>query len=145
MRFDDDGAASVIFAYRSVLSDGLPAAVVHRICREAQAFNIRNGLTGFLEIDGRDVHQRIEGDWSVVMPLAARILTDPRHGAIAIEAFEPIAAHEHGAWQWRAACCEPAGGQDLTEGEGLCLLPFVRRRTATPALPAALDAATTAS
>lgn len=140
MRFDDSGTASVIFAYRSVLSDGLPAAVVHRICREAQAFNIRNGLTGLLEIDGRDIQQAIEGPWSVVMPLAARILTDPRHGAIEITAFEPIAAHAHSEWQWRVA-----GSEGLSEGGSLCLLPFVRRRTTTPALPAALDAATTAS
>lgn len=145
MRFGDDGATSVIFAYRSVLSGGLPAAVVHRICREAQSFNTCNGLTGLLEIDGRDVHQRIEGPWAVVMPLAARILTDPRHGAIAIEAFEPIAVRAHCDWQWHAVGCEPAGGQYLVESDGLCLLPFVRRRTATPALPSARDAATTAS
>lgn len=145
MRFDDDGTTSVIFAYRSALSDDVPAAVVHRICREAQAFNTRNGLTGFLEIDGRDVHQRIEGAWSVVMPLAARILTDPRHGAIAIEAFEPITARAHSEWRWRAAGSEPGDGKDLVEGDGLCLLPFVRRRAAAPVLPAALEAATTAS
>lgn len=145
MRFDNDEAASVIFAYRSVLADDLPAAVIHRICREAQAFNDRNGLTGFLEIDGRDVDQTIEGPWSVVMPLAARILTDPRHGAISIKAFEPIAAHAHREWHWKATGCEPAGGQGLAESGSLCLLPFVRRRASTPALPAALDAATTAS
>lgn len=86
------------------------------------------------------MRQVIEGPWSVVMPLAARILTDPRHGGLAITAFEPIACRAYSDWSSTGADLEPMG----TPAAGnLHLLPFVRRQAPAAAVPVAATGAAT--
>jgi hypothetical protein len=90
--------ALVEFRFTSRLVDGLPDAVLLRLESEALRFNRLNGLTGEMRLSGRTLRQVIEGSWLVVMPLAARILTDRRHTAIAVSAFRPIEARRFAAW-----------------------------------------------
>lgn len=90
--------ALVEFRFVSRLVPGLPEAVLLRLEREAMQFNRLNGLTGEMRLAGRTVRQVIEGSWPVVMPLAARILTDQRHAAISISAFRPIRARRFLDW-----------------------------------------------
>jgi hypothetical protein len=90
--------ALVEFRFTSRLVDGLPDAVLLRLESEALRFNRLNGLTGEMRLSGRTLRQVIEGSWLVVMPLAARILTDQRHAAISISAFRPIKARRFQEW-----------------------------------------------
>lgn len=90
--------ALVEFCFASRLADGLPEAALLRLARLAQQFNRLHGLTGEMRRERRNLRQVIEGSWSVVMPLAARILTDRRHGAIAITSFRPIRARRFHDW-----------------------------------------------
>jgi hypothetical protein len=90
--------ALVEFRFVSRLADGLPEATLLRLERQAQRFNLMHGLTGEMCLRRRCVRQVVEGPWSVVMPLAARILTDRRHTAIAVSAFRPIEARRFAAW-----------------------------------------------
>ena len=143
MRFDNGETALVVFSFTSLLAADLPPAAVHRICREAQRFNVSRGLTGDLQFDGRRVRQVVEGSWAEVMPLAARILTDPRHGAIAITAFEPIASRSQDDWTWSGPALDIA---EVSLSDNLRLLPFVRRPApVAAAVTEPLGAVTTAS
>jgi hypothetical protein len=90
--------ALVEFRFASRLADGLPEAVLIRLEREAMQFNRLHGLTGEMRLVGRTLRQVVEGSWPVVMPLAARILTDQRHTAISISAFRPIRARRFQDW-----------------------------------------------
>ncbi len=90
--------ALVEFRFTSRLACGLPEAVLIRLEREAMRFNRLHGLTGEMRLVGRTLRQVVEGSWPVVMPLAARILTDQRHTAISISAFRPIKARRFGDW-----------------------------------------------
>ena len=88
----------VEFAFVSRPSPDLPAAAFLRIACQSWSFNTRSGLTGTLRFaDGR-FEQVIEGRCAVVLPLAARILGDPRHTAISIAAFRPLAARRFADW-----------------------------------------------
>lgn len=90
--------ALIRFSFVSRLAEGLPAAALLRLERQAAAFNLRHGLTGEMRLEGRAVHQVIEGSWAVVMPLAGHILTDRRHDAISITSFRTIAARSFDDW-----------------------------------------------
>lgn len=140
MRFDNGDTALVVFSFSSTMSADLPAAAMHRICREARKYNASHGLTGTLSIEGGSVRQVIEGPWSVVMPLAARILTDPRHGGIAITAFEPVACRAYSDWSSTGADLEPMGAP---VAGNLHLLPFVRRQVPAAGVAVAASGAAT--
>ena len=88
----------VEFAFVSKVSPDLPAAALLRVARQSWSFNARMGLTGVLRfVEGR-FEQVVEGRCTVVLPLAARILGDPRHGAISITAFRPLSARRFADW-----------------------------------------------
>ncbi len=91
-------AALVEFCFVSRLADGLPEAALLRLARQTAQHNRLYGLTGQIRFDGSSVSQVIEGCWSVVMPLAARIVTDRRHEAISITAFQTIRARRYREW-----------------------------------------------
>ena len=133
--------ALVELSFVSRLADGLPVAAMLRIERQVQQFNRQHGITGQMRVSGRTIRQVIEGSCSVVMPLAARILTDHRHEAISVLAFRPIEARRFRDWS--------ATGLDsglvpailaCTSSTKLRLLPLAAARTL--AEPSELDART---
>ena len=98
MRRADDNGDLVEFAFESQVADDLTAASFARLVRQSWSFNVRAGLTGELRLqDGRFV-QTLEGRCATVLALAARILADPRHGAIRILAFRTLAARRFAGW-----------------------------------------------
>jgi Sensors of blue-light using FAD len=88
----------VEFAFVSRVSPALPPAAVLRIACQSWSFNTRMHLTGELRFAGGRFEQVVEGRCSVVLPLAARILADPRHTAISITAFRPLAGRRFAHW-----------------------------------------------
>ena len=93
-----DDAAIVEFSFVSRAAPGLPMAVFERLARQTWSANTRLGLTGKLCFrDGR-FDQVLEGPRDLVLPLAARIIADPRHGSISIRSFRPIARRGHCTW-----------------------------------------------
>lgn len=120
-----DGAL-VEFRFVSRLADGLPGAVLLRLERQVRHFNRIHGLTGEMRLDRGVVRQVVEGSWQVVMPLAARILTDRRHGAISISAFQPIRARRFPAWE--------ATGFDASPGKALLELALDTNLSVLPTL-----------
>ena len=81
---DGDRKDSIEFAFESQVADDLTAASFAPLVRQSWSFNLRAGLTGELRLQDRRFVQVIEGRCAEVLPLAARILADPRHAAIRI-------------------------------------------------------------
>ncbi|HPG23115.1 MAG TPA: BLUF domain-containing protein [Amaricoccus sp.] len=93
------GAISLVeFSYVSEATSELPPSALLRLEAQTRRFNLEHGLTGELRFDGRSFTQVLEGCWSAIMPLSARILTDRRHGSISISAFRPILARRFTTW-----------------------------------------------
>jgi Sensors of blue-light using FAD len=90
--------ALVQFAFSSRATRGLPPAARLRIAREAWLFNVRSELTGELRCERGRFRQVIEGPCDVVLALASRILTDPRHEDIAVSAFGAIPERRFASW-----------------------------------------------
>ena len=90
--------ALVEFSFTSRATGELPPAARLRIVRQAWHFNTRLGLTGELRFEHGCFRQVIEGSFEVILPLASRILTDPRHDDIAVRAFRSIAARRFATW-----------------------------------------------
>jgi hypothetical protein len=89
--------ALVEFAFVSRLA-ALEERALARLVGAAWAHNIRNGVTGVMRLDGRSLRQIIEGETETILPLAARILADPRHGRVAVTAFGEIGHRRFGSW-----------------------------------------------
>jgi hypothetical protein len=105
------GASGLVeFSFESSAAAGLPAAVFLRLARQSSLHNIRIGLTGRLVFDGARFVAAIEGPCEAVLPLAARILADPRHFAIRTTAFQTLVARRYADWS--------VGGFDLEGAEG---------------------------
>ncbi len=92
-------ASLVRFSCWSTLSDRLTAAETLDIVRRAWSYNSRNGITGELRVAGGRCEQTIEGPCDVILPLAARVLSDPRHGEIRVEAFGAVAQRCFPDWR----------------------------------------------
>ena len=78
----------------------------------------------------------VEGPCGVVLPLASRILADPRHTAIRITAFGPLETRRFASWSARGFdfIDDP---EDRAHAENLRLLPVAQpgllaRRAASP-------------
>jgi hypothetical protein len=98
MRGADEDGDLIEFAFESQVADDLRPASFARLARQSWSFNVRAGLTGELSLqDGRFV-QVVEGRCATVLALAARILADPRHGAIRILAFRSLPGRRFAAW-----------------------------------------------
>ena len=94
------------FSFESTVSD-VPEAALQRLARRSAAFNVRMGLTGRLRLeDGRFI-QSLEGRAAVLLPLAGRILADPRHGSIRVTAFGSIGARRFADWSAEGFQSEP--------------------------------------
>jgi hypothetical protein len=86
------------FAFESQVADDLTSDGFARLVRQSWSFNVRTGLTGELRLqDGRFV-QILEGRCATILELAARILSDHRHGGIRILAFRALPVRRFAAW-----------------------------------------------
>jgi len=94
----DSDARLVAFSFSSRLEADQSTTALMQLARQIWRDNVRAGLTGVLTRCGTDLDQTIEGPGDVVAPLSARILTDPRHGDIAIRFFGPIARRHYAGW-----------------------------------------------
>lgn len=86
-------------SFVSQVREYLPCAALARIERQALDFNLANGLTGELHFLNGHFQQTIEGPRVVLLPLAARILSDARHTSIAVESFGAIARRRFRSWR----------------------------------------------
>lgn len=91
-------APLVEFSYASKASEGLPNAALLRLAQQAWSRNTRLGVTGSLTFEDGAFQQVIEGPSDVILPLASRILTDPRHEAILILGFRSIKTRRFESW-----------------------------------------------
>jgi len=131
------GAISLVeFSYVSEATAELPPSALLRLETQARRFNLDHGLTGELRFDGRGFSQVLEGCWSAILPLSARILTDRRHGSISITAFRPILARRFTNWSASGfGVGEVAAMRSASAAGNLRFLPLV------PHLPPEDDAA----
>ena len=117
-------AADLIeIVFDSRVAPGVPLAALQRLARHCATANPAAGITGFLRLDGGRFSVELEGGAAVLLPLAARILGDPRHVAIRVHAFGAIAGRRHSEWRIE--------GFDL---DAPALLLDVRRDAAAPAI-----------
>jgi hypothetical protein len=86
------------FSFESEATAGLPAAVFLRLGRRASLYNVRAGVTGRLRLQDGRFAGLLEGRCSVILPLAARIMADGRHGAIRTTAFGALDARRFADW-----------------------------------------------
>jgi hypothetical protein len=93
----------------SSVAAGLPLAALQRLARHTLLVNPRLGLTGELRVERGRFALTLEGRADLLLPLAARILADPRHQAIRIAAFEAIAARAFVSWSVAGFDLEAAG------------------------------------
>ncbi|HMQ93325.1 MAG TPA: BLUF domain-containing protein [Amaricoccus sp.] len=123
------GAISLVeFSYASEATSELPPSALLRLEAQARRFNLEHGLTGELRFDGRSFTQVLEGCWSAIMPLSARILTDRRHGSISITAFRPIPARRFTTWSSAGfGVGEVAALRSASAAGNLRFLPLVPR------------------
>lgn len=88
----------VEFSFSSVFGSDVGHEAVLQIARRSWSENRRAAVTGYLRIDGDKIEQTVEGPCTVILALAARILTDRRHGEIVIRRFGPIGGRQHTEW-----------------------------------------------
>lgn len=88
----------VEFSFASRLEANVEPETLLRLVRQSWSENRRKGVTGFLRFDGDRIEETIEGPSTVILALAARILTDRRHGEIVIRRFGPISARGFADW-----------------------------------------------
>jgi len=91
-------ASLVEFSCASKPSGDLPRAALLRMAQQAWSRNARFGVTGSLSFRDGVFDMVIEGPSDVLLPLVSRILTDPRHEAISILGFRPIATRRFDQW-----------------------------------------------
>jgi hypothetical protein len=131
------GAASLVeFSYVSTASPDLPAAVFQRLARQVWSHNTRMGLTGELRFGQGRFDQVIEGPSEVVLSLAARILTDPRHGSIRIRGFRSVEARRFPTCVVHGFDMGPAETTSLASADNLCFFPTARPACLASSLPA---------
>ena len=124
----------VEFSFVSMVADGIPDDAVLRIAQAAWSFNRRMRITGLLQFDQGRFRELIEGEAPVLLALAARILTDPRHQAIAVRSLRAIRARRYGSW--RAEGLDQLCGAPLPPATGLTQIPRPAAKAPAPA-PAA--------
>lgn len=76
----------------------LPVAALQRIARHTLRSNSAAGLTGeLLLIEGR-IRETVEGPCTILMALAARVLSDERHAGIHVIRFGSIRERQFDRW-----------------------------------------------
>lgn len=126
-------AALVEFSYVSKPSEDLPRAVFLRLARQVWSHNTRLGLTGELRFDGARFEQVLEGPPEIMLSLAARILSDPRHGSINIRAFRQIEARSFTTWSMIGFAEDGPAAADFPPTGNLRLFPTLALPQVAPA------------
>lgn len=88
----------VVFSFVSKVRPDLPTSTLLRLARQSWSYNLKMGLTGELSLRNEIFTEVIEGPCDIIQPLAARILADPRHDSIRIQAFRRLASRRHAGW-----------------------------------------------
>lgn len=86
------------FAFDSLVARDVPSSALQRVALGSLEANPRSGLTGELRLRAGRLSQVTEGRSAVLLPLAARILADPRHQSIRVLRLAPIGARRFGDW-----------------------------------------------
>jgi hypothetical protein len=125
------------FAFESQMASGLEPEALLRLARQCWTWNTRMGVTGELCLKGDRFIQVIEGPCRIVQPLAARILTDTRHGLIRIDRFGLLAARRFGGWSLRGMAVREARPEPVPAvwGANVRALPTAGRRIPPADLP----------
>jgi hypothetical protein len=84
--------------YFSTAKGAQDAQAVHEILVKARRANCRDNITGLLVAGGGRYLQVIEGPQAAVEILYGKILTDPRHVAVAAFLTRQIAKRSFGSW-----------------------------------------------
>jgi hypothetical protein len=87
---------SLLYVSRMVAPD---AGEVARICRQSQARNEREGITGLLVFDGAAFCQLVEGPQAAVGALRHRLERDPRHVDMRVLHFGGSPARRFPSWR----------------------------------------------
>lgn len=111
----DRDTVLVEFRFKSVLCNA-DAAAVTRMVRQCWRANLRSGVTGEMLIDGREVSQVIEGEMDVILPMVARILSDPRHTEIETVTLGALDARRYCGWRVHGLPDVPACAADVATG-----------------------------
>jgi hypothetical protein len=69
--------------------------------------NLLARITGRLRLSGARIHQVMEGDITEILPIAARILRDPRHASVEIVAFGAIDRRRFEDWRVEGLAAAP--------------------------------------
>lgn len=88
----------VELSFESTALPGVPLAAWQRLASYTHEVNPRLGLTGELAMAEGGFHAVVEGRAEVLMPLAARILSDGRHRAIRMRRLGSIALRRFNGW-----------------------------------------------
>jgi hypothetical protein len=132
MRIGHAEGELVVFAIESRSMPGFPPAALLRIEETARTFNEAMGLTGELRLQGQCFTLTVEGPSLVVLPLAGRVLADPRHRAIRVKALARLAARRFEAW---TSC--GFGDCNGLPAANLTFMPSARRQPALRAVAGA--------
>jgi hypothetical protein len=118
-------------SFGSAAAPDLPLAAWQRLACHTLAVNPGRGLTGELRLDEGRFLATLEGRADVLLPLAARILADPRHAAIRVDAFGAIAERRFADWRTAGFGLEEAGALRFAlspAGAGAAARPLGARR-----------------
>lgn len=96
-RADRDQQAE--FELTSRIREDLPIAALRRMARDATARNEARGVTGEMRLEGRRLHQIIEGPSDTILLLASAILSDARHEGIDVRSFRLIGVRRFADWR----------------------------------------------
>jgi len=89
-----------LFSLLYVSRMALPQAdEVDRICRQSQANNRRDGITGLLVFDGAAFCQLVEGPQAALAELRQRLERDRRHVDMRVLHFGPAPARRFPSWR----------------------------------------------
>jgi hypothetical protein len=116
----DVGNTLVEFSFESTVTPNLPPAVFLHLSRQASLYNSGMGLTGRLRLRQGRFSETLEGRSETILPLAARIIADARHGRIRILAFRSLLERRFEDWQIGDF---DLGGREIVFGEGTLARP----------------------
>ena len=98
MSFECDDSSLMALKFVSTPDATLSSTALNLVVCQAWAHNMRAGITGEIALRDGMFHQVLEGSFDELVPLASRILSDPRHHHITIDHFGSIPARMHRSW-----------------------------------------------
>jgi hypothetical protein len=110
--------------YASRAAKPLDGEELTQILKQSRANNARSGVTGLLCTSGDLFLQVLEGGRPAVNALYARLVTDPRHAAVTLLAYDEISERRFAVWAM--------GGVNLTRLNPAVLLKYAESATLDP-------------